>query len=174
LLDVVRSAVSETAGYELVTVNPVARVALAGPVCCDVIHLLAELIESVTLQTRPPARVAIGAEETDAEVLIRITGDIPAPTGSELAKLNEFLLRPEQVSLPGSRYRRHHLAGRLAQRHNIRIVVRAGDSGHSNVAVAIPSRLLVDDIDTTETVPLPILPSNGQECRPVTSKDDAA
>lgn len=72
MVNVLRSAVSETENYARVVVQGVPRASLSGQAVADVIHLIAELIENGTTFSPPYTQVQVSAQEVPKGLAVEV------------------------------------------------------------------------------------------------------
>ncbi|MYY10003.1 helix-turn-helix domain-containing protein [Streptomyces sp. SID4919] len=137
LVDVLRSAAGEVEQYERIELSTVPGTEVTGRAVNDLVHLLAELLENATSFSPPQTKVKVtGHTLPDGRVLVEIRDAGIGLSPENLAAINERLASPPTVDI--SVYSRMGLfvAGRLSQRHGIRVQLHpAGTSGTSALAV---------------------------------------
>jgi anti-sigma regulatory factor (Ser/Thr protein kinase) len=126
LSDVARAAISEIEQYNRVTLNIQQGVSVAGVAVSDVVHLLAEVIENATTFSPKDTPVQMAAQEVSSGgVLIEVIDNGVGIPDDLLAAMNERLDNPPVVDVSVSRHMGLFAVGRLAERHGIRVRLRA-------------------------------------------------
>lgn len=154
LIDVLRSAVSETEDYARITVLPTPDVALLGQGVADVIHLFAELVENAARYSPPHTRVEVYSERVSKGVAVEVRDQGLGMSEESLAEANNLLAHPPEfdvVALGENVRLGLFVVARLAARHNIQVRLRSGPDGGTQAIVLIPDTLVVetppDDLD---------------------------
>ncbi|MET7436252.1 ATP-binding protein [Streptomyces sp. NPDC004082] len=156
ITDVMRGAVAETEHYtrvHVVNTPDDRRVALAGRAVGDVTHLLAELIENGTQFSPPDTQVTVRAAKVARGLALQIEDQGLGIQPQQRDHANELLAHPPRIDMTalGEDPRLgHFVVAKLAERHRIRVVLRASDYGGTLALVLLPSELL-------EVVPSPVL-----------------
>jgi signal transduction histidine kinase len=145
VMEVLRSAVSETLDYARVQVIPRASGSINGYAVADVIHLLAELVENATTFSPPDTKVIVRASPVAAGLAIEIDDRGLGMRREEYERLNGLLREPGAISvrelLEGGRIGLYVVA-RLALRHNIAIQLEPNITGGIQALVVLPQPLL--------------------------------
>jgi hypothetical protein len=136
--------VSEVEDYARVNAATQSRAALAGSAVTDVIHLLAELVENATSFSPPETPVQIGGQRVANGFVVEIEDRGLGMPEADLAKANEQLRDPPEFRLSGSVRLGLYVVGRLAQRHGIRVELRASPYGGTLAIVLIPMTVIED------------------------------
>jgi hypothetical protein len=145
VVNVLRSAVSETENYARVVVQGVPRASLSGQAVADVIHLIAELIENGTTFSPPYTQVQVSAQEVPKGLAVEVEDRGLGMTEEEYERLNEYLANPPEldVSALGDDLRLGlFVVARLAARHDIQVTLRPSPYGGTRAVVLVPSVLL--------------------------------
>ncbi|MFI2606642.1 sensor histidine kinase [Kitasatospora sp. NPDC018619] len=145
VVNVLRSAVSETENYSRVVVQAVPRVSLDGQAVADVIHLVAELIENGTTFSPPYTQVQVCAKAVPEGLSVEVEDRGLGMTEEEYRRLNEYLADPPEldVSALGDDLRLGlFVVARLAARHELRVALHPSPYGGTRAAVLVPSALL--------------------------------
>ncbi|MFI9327026.1 sensor histidine kinase [Kitasatospora sp. NPDC052868] len=145
VVNVLRSAVSETENYSRVVVQGVPRVSLSGQAVADVIHLVAELIENGTTFSPPYTQVQVSAQEVPKGLAVEVEDRGLGMTEEEYERLNDYLANPPEldVSALGDDLRLGlFVVARLAARHAIRVSLRPSPYGGARAVVLVPAVLL--------------------------------
>jgi signal transduction histidine kinase len=126
LADVVRAATSEIEQYGRVAMKIQPGISVTGPAVSDVVHLLAEIIENATIFSPKDTRVHIAAQElTSGGVLIDVSDSGVGIPEARLAEINWRLDNPPVIDVSVSRHMGLFAVARLAERHGVRVRLRA-------------------------------------------------
>jgi signal transduction histidine kinase len=143
VIEVLRGATGEIEDYVRVDLVAESDDLVAGTTVADLTHLLAELIENAVLYSPPNTRVQVktgwGASGFIVEIEDRGLG-IPAATMDEL---NRRLTQPPEFDLADSDQLGLLVVSRLAERHGIKVTLRASPYGGLAAIVLIPKELVV-------------------------------
>jgi signal transduction histidine kinase len=143
LSDVARAAISEIEQYNRVVLDVQQGVSVAGVAVSDVVHLLAEIIENATTFSPKDTPVHMTAQEvTSGGVLIEISDVGVGVPDDLLAGINERLDNPPVVDVSVSRHMGLFAVGRLAERHGIRVRLRARRPQGMIAMVWLPDTIL--------------------------------
>ncbi|MEE6257244.1 sensor histidine kinase [Plantactinospora sonchi] len=152
LIDVVRGAVAEVSDYARVLVAPNWSGEVAGRALPDLIHLVAEVVETALASSPPTTTVRIGGERRgDAQVIV-VSDDGVGRGPAELATLNA-LIQDTPTDSPLHGMTGLYVVGRLARRHGITVEMAAGPRGGTATSVLVPATLLVRTAGTDPTDP---------------------
>ncbi|MFD0530638.1 hypothetical protein ACFQ1I_34525 [Kitasatospora arboriphila] len=99
MVNVLRSAVSETENYARVVVQGVPRTALASQAVADVIHLVAELIENGTTFSPPYTQVLVSAQEVPKGLAVEVEDRGLGMSEEEYERLNAYLADPPELDV---------------------------------------------------------------------------
>jgi signal transduction histidine kinase len=126
LTDVARAATSEIEQYSRVTLTIQPGIAITGSAVSDVVHLLAEIIENATnfSAKHTPVQVS-GRQLSTGGVLIEVSDNGVGIPESRLAEINSRLENLPVIDVSVSRHMGLFAAGRLAERHGIRLRLQA-------------------------------------------------
>lgn len=148
VMEVLRSAVSETLDYSRVQVIARTPGALNGYAVASVIHLLAELVENATTFSPQTTKVVVRTQDVAAGLLIEIDDRGPGMAQQEYDRLNTLLAEPAEISvqelLQGARIGLYVVA-QLAQRHGIRVRLQTNVTGGTQALVVLPKPLLASE-----------------------------
>ena len=126
LADVARAAVSEIEQYSRVSLRIQPGVAVSGQAVSDVVHLLAEVIENATIFSPKDTPVQVSAQEViSGGVLIEVTDSGVGIPDGRLAEINRRLDNPPVIDVSVSRHMGLFAVARLAERHGVRVRLRA-------------------------------------------------
>uniref|UniRef100_UPI0021E100A4 sensor histidine kinase n=1 Tax=Streptomyces sp. LS1784 TaxID=2851533 RepID=UPI0021E100A4 len=155
VVNVLRSAVSETESYSRVVVQGIPRVSLDGQAVADVIHLVAELVENGTTFSPPYTQVQVSAQEVPEGLSVEVEDRGLGMTEEEYERLNAYLANPPEldVSALGDDLRLGlFVVARLAARHDVQVSLRPSPYGGTRAVVLVPAALL-EQAGQSATVP---------------------
>ena len=142
LADVVRAATSEIEQYARVTLTVQSGVAISGQAVSDVVRLLAEIIENATIFSAKDTQVRVAAQElTSGGVLIEVSDSGVGVSAPRLAEMNSRLIDPPAIDVSVSRHMGLFAVARLAERHGVRVRLRAGSPQGLTALVWLPDTL---------------------------------
>src|SRR6266567_1713703 len=126
LADVARAATSEIEQYGRVTLKIQPGVAVIGQAVSDVVHLLAEIVENATIFSPKDTPVHVAAQElTSGGVLIEVSDSGVGIPEARLTEMNWRLDNPPVIDVSVSRHMGLFAVARLAERHGVRVRLRA-------------------------------------------------
>jgi signal transduction histidine kinase len=126
LADVVRAATSEIEQYSRVAMKIQPGISITGPAVSDVVHLLAEIIENATIFSSKDTPVHIsGHEIPSGGVLIEVSDSGVGVPEARLTEMNLRLDNPPVIDVSVSRHMGLFAVARLAERHGVRVRLRA-------------------------------------------------
>jgi signal transduction histidine kinase len=126
LADVVRAATSEIEQYSRVAMKIQPGISLTGPAVSDVVHLLAEIVENATIFSSKDTPVHISGQEIPSGgVLIEVNDSGVGIPEARLAEMNLRLDNPPVIDVSVSRHMGLFAVARLAERHGVRVRLRA-------------------------------------------------
>jgi hypothetical protein len=137
-VDVIRAAVAEVEDYPRVSVISAGDSGLAGPAVCDVIHMIAELVENATIYSPPNTPVVIQGGIVGQGFAVEIEDRGLGMSDDRLTEANASLADPLPFELANTDQLGLLVAGRLAKRHNIQITLRRNPYGGTTAIVLIP------------------------------------
>lgn len=148
LIDLIRSAVSETEHYQRVTVTRVPDVSVMGNAVADLTHLLAELVDNATAFSPPECAVEIAALVVGKGIAVDISDQGLGMPESELELANETFRNPPDFSvssLSGDSRLGLFVVARLASRHKASVRLTESLYGGIRAIVLLPMALISDD-----------------------------
>jgi HAMP domain-containing protein len=171
LVDIVRSAVSETEDYARVQLGHMAALSIVGGVVADLIHLIAELVDNATSNSPPESRVDITSNVVGKGAVVEIVDQGLGMSREQVARANRTLAEPPPLTLTtlSSDSRMGLLVvSRLAARNGVTIKLSESDYGGIRAIVLIPIDLIADEprpsvglLAGSAAVEAPALISNG-------------
>ncbi|TDV57626.1 sensor histidine kinase [Actinophytocola oryzae] len=148
LVDLVRSAVSETEDYSRVHTGHMAGVAVVGSVVADLIHLIAELVENATAYSPPESRVDITSNVVGRGAVVEVVDQGLGMSSEQIAMANRTLQDPSSASLANlSSDSRMGLlvVSRIAARNDVTVKLAESDYGGIRAIVIIPIALIANE-----------------------------
>ena len=143
LADVTRAATSEIEQYARVVLSVQPGVAVSGQAVSDVVRLLAEIIENATIFSPKDTQVRVSAQElTSGGVLIEVSDSGVGISDARLAEMNSRLINPPVIDVSVSRHMGLFAVARLAERHGVRVRLRAGSPQGLTALVWLPDSLI--------------------------------
>ena len=143
LADVARAATSEIEQYNRVALSVQPGIAVSGQAVSDVIRLLAELIENATIFSPKDTQVRVSAQElTSGGVLIEVSDSGVGISEARLAEMNLRLINPPVIDVSVSRHMGLFAVARLAERHGVRVRLRAGSPQGLIALVWLPDSVI--------------------------------
>ncbi|GIE29149.1 hypothetical protein Ait01nite_021940 [Actinoplanes italicus] len=142
VIDVIRGAISEVEDYKRVDIRAIATSALVGRSVGDVIHLLAELIENAASYSPPHTRVQVIGQVLPNGYAVEIEDRGLGMTPEAIEEANRRLVEPPDFDPADSARLGLFVVAQLAQRHNIRVSLRASAYGGITAVVLLPGELV--------------------------------
>jgi signal transduction histidine kinase len=153
LVDIVRASLSEVEQYNRITLRIQDDVSVAGRCVNDLVHLVAELVENSTSFSPEHTKVAVsGHLLSGGGAMLQISDSGVGMTPEQLEEANWRLANPPAIDVSVSRRMGLFVVGRLAQRHGIRVELRAALSGGLTAFVILPARAIMQDSN------MPVMP----------------
>lgn len=160
LMDVVRAAVAEVEDYERIEVRRMPKLAVAGNAVADVTHLIAELLENATAFSPPHTAVQVHGDRVPQGFSLEIHDRGLGMTAEALAAANHKLAETPDFELSDTDRLGLFVVSRLAQRHQVRVVLGESPYGGTTAVVLLPNDLLTEvDPGAGEHSPLPDRPA---------------
>ncbi|MCW2946253.1 MAG: hypothetical protein JWR24_2970, partial [Actinoallomurus sp.] len=152
LVDIVRASLSEVEQYGRITLRVQDDVSVAGRNVNDLVHLVAELVENSTSFSPEHTKVAVsGHLLSGGGAMVQISDNGVGMSPEQLEEANWRLANPPTIDVSVSRRMGLFVVGRLAQRHGIRVELRAALSGGLTAFVILPAGSIMQDTDTRFT-----------------------
>jgi signal transduction histidine kinase len=145
MVDVMRGAIAEVEDYARVSVATRSQAALAGSAVADVIHLLAELIENATTLSPPYTSVRVSGDTVASGFAIEVEDRGLGMSAPRMAELNDRLASPPEFNPSDSEQLGLFVVSKLAERHGIRVTLKASPYGGTSAIVLIPAHLVVTE-----------------------------
>jgi len=167
LTDVARAATSEIEQYSRVTLNVQPGVAISGQAVSDVVHLLAEVIENATTFSPRDTQVHVSAQElTSGGVLIEVADNGVGLPEAMLAEMNWRLDNPPVIDVSVSRHMGLFAVARLAERHGVRVRLRARSPQGLTALVWLPDSITERGTRAHAGMPQALAAQSGVQARP--------
>jgi signal transduction histidine kinase len=169
LVDIVRASLSEVEAYERITLRIQDDVSVVGRVVNDLVHLLAELVENATSFSPEHTKVAVsGHLLSGGGAMIQISDSGVGMSPGQLEESNWRLANPPTIDVSVSRRMGLFVVARLAQRHGVRVELRAALSGGLTAFVILPPTAMQDSkmpvsspqVDAPADMPQTALPTS--------------
>jgi hypothetical protein len=139
LADVARAATSEIEQYSRVGLSIQPGISVSGQAVSDVVRLLAEIIENATIFSPKDTQVRVSAQElTSGGVLIEVSDSGVGISAARLEEMNLRLINPPVIDVSVSRHMGLFAVARLAERHGVRVRLRAGSPQGLTALVWLP------------------------------------
>jgi signal transduction histidine kinase len=152
LVDIVRASLSEVEQYERITLRIQDDVSVAGRCVNDLVHLVAELVENSTSFSPEHTKVAVsGHLLSGGGAMLQISDNGVGMAPEQLEEANWRLANPPTIDVSVSRRMGLFVVGRLAQRHGVRVELRAALSGGLTAFVILPATAIMHDSNMTVT-----------------------
>jgi len=164
LVDLLRSAISETEDYARVHTGHMATASVVGSVVADLIHLVAELVENATSFSPPESRVDVTSNVVGRGVVVEITDQGLGMARDQIAQANDVLREPPNFSVANlSSDSRMGLlvVSRIAHRNGVTVKLSESDYGGIRAIVLIPTSLLAEDSRPSTRAGGPLTDRNG-------------
>ncbi|HWE88485.1 MAG TPA: nitrate- and nitrite sensing domain-containing protein [Pseudonocardiaceae bacterium] len=170
--ELVGAAVSEVEHYARIEAGAAPEVLVLGRVVNDMVHLIAELLDNATTFSDPKTKVSVRIASTKGhELALQVTDRGVGMTEDDLWENNERLANPPEIDVSVTRRMGLYVVGKLAQRHGIKVRLRANEDldGGTVALIMVPPELLQHDGDEPAAQPMlgGGLPSRGS--RPTSS-----
>ncbi len=143
--DVLQAAIAEVEDYVRVDVITESADAVAGTAVNDVIHLIAELVENATAFSPPTTRVTISGGVVGHGFAVEVEDRGLGMEPDAMAAANERLASPPEFDLANSERLGLFVAGQLAARHGIKVVLRSSPFGGITAIVLLPRQIIVPE-----------------------------
>ncbi len=142
-----RAAISEIEQYTRVVLNIQPGVAVSGQAVSDVVRLLAELIENATIFSPKDTQVRVSAQElSSGGVLIEVSDSGVGVSNARLAEMNRRLDDPPVIDASVARHMGLFAVAHLAERHGVRVRLRAAPPHGVTALVWLPESLITRGI----------------------------
>ncbi len=142
LADVARAATSEIEQYSRVGLSIQPGISVSGQAVSDVVRLLAEIIENATIFSPKDTQVRVSAQElTSGGVLIEVSDSGVGISAARLEEMNLRLINPPVIDVSVSRHMGLFAVARLAERHGVRVRLRAGSPQGLTALIWLPDSL---------------------------------
>src|SRR5205814_8803345 len=109
----------------------------------DVMHLLADVVQTATTLSRPGTTVVGGGQLVGGGFAVGIEDGGLGMSDEEMAAANEQMARPPEFNLSSTGRLGLYVVGRLAERHGVRVTLRGSPYGGTTAIVLLPVILVV-------------------------------
>jgi anti-sigma regulatory factor (Ser/Thr protein kinase) len=117
-------------------------VVVPGPAADDLANLLAELVDNATAFSAPETRVRVSGQKVGSGYVLEVEDQGLGMTDAELEAVNRRLAGDPAAGDGLEQGLGTWVAGRLAERHNIRVQLRRSSSGGVTALVFLPEPLV--------------------------------
>ncbi|MGW6982760.1 nitrate- and nitrite sensing domain-containing protein [Streptomyces sp. NPDC054932] len=148
LMDVVRAAVAEVEDYERIEVRRLTRLGIVGPAVADITHLIAELLENATVFSPPHTAVQVHGERVANGFTLEIHDRGLGMTPEALLDANLRLAETPEFELSDTDRLGLFVVSRLAQRHNVKVVLQPSPYGGTTAVLFLPVSVLTEAPET--------------------------
>lgn len=148
------AAVSEVEQYARIDLGTSPELAIAARAVNDLAHLIAELLDNATAFSDPQTTVSVhSAQIRTGAVAVEISDRGVGMPDAKIAEVNAQLADPPELDVGVSRRMGLFVVARLAQRHNIEVVLKPNQSAASGIIarVVIPPDLVVEHAEPSRT-----------------------
>ena len=160
----VRAAFGEVEGYERIDVANLAEVKVTGSVVADITHLLAELLENALKYSEPHTSVEVNGQMGRDGYIITVTDRGIGMSQRELGDNNSRITDPPPLDQVPTKFLGLYVVGRLAERHNIDVMLTEASTGGIAARVVLPESILASERPQAEDVAeLPIRKADQEE-----------
>ncbi|WP_240519365.1 nitrate- and nitrite sensing domain-containing protein [Amycolatopsis antarctica] len=156
VVDVARSALSETEDYTRVAVGQFPPVAVDGAVVADLIHLLAELVDNATTYSPPESPVRLIGNASGRDLVLEVEDQGLGIDPARLTEFNATLDDPPDFSVMALSSEPRlglFVVGQLAVRHGISVTLRESVYGGVRAVVLVPEELLTESAAPAQPEP---------------------
>ncbi len=169
----VRAAFGKVEGYERIDVANLAEVKVTGNVVADITHLLAELLENALKYSEPHTSVEVNGQMGRDGYIITVTDRGIGMSQRELGENNSRISDPPPLDQVPTKFLGLYVVGRLAERHEIDVLLTEASTGGIAARVVLPDSLLASDKPRAEEVAeLPIRKVEEEEQSPLEEDHD--
>ena len=145
LIELIRSAISETVQYNRIEHGRVPAVPVAGPAVADLVHLLAELLDNAAAFSPPETPIMVRGNLVGRGLVIEVEDQGLGIPSDRREQYNGMLADPPDFSVDTLRDDTRlglFVVARLADRHGIRITLLESAYGGTRAVVLVPVDLL--------------------------------
>ncbi|MDE9364844.1 ATP-binding protein [Luteipulveratus sp. YIM 133132] len=151
LADTIRAAQSGVRDFQRVRLVAMPSRSVLPGATADLVHLLTELVDNALSYSPPATQVRVGGAPVEGGgVLIEIVDEGLGMHDQDLVAANERMASGGQVDPATAKRMGLFVVGRLAQRHGVRVQLRANAAGGLTASVLLPATLLVEPAPTAD------------------------
>ncbi|WP_325156333.1 HAMP domain-containing sensor histidine kinase [Actinophytocola sp.] len=148
VVEVLRAAISEMNDYRRVNLGRAPDGSVRSPAAADIVHILSELLENAARFSPPDKKVVLTADRgSDGGLLIQVVDSGIGMAPDELAAANERLAAADEATPETTRRMGLFVVSRLAERHGVRVRLRATRQSKTQAGVTasvhIPVSLVI-------------------------------
>lgn len=156
LIDVVRSAVSETSQYNRVNIGRIPDMTLVGRAVADVIHLLAELVDNAIEFSPPGSRIEVRSNPVGKGTVIEVEDQGIGIDLEDREDYNAMFREPPDFSVMALTQDSRigfFVVAKLAHEHGIKITLLESIYGGVRAVVLLPTNLTAVEAATQDSDP---------------------
>jgi signal transduction histidine kinase len=151
--DIMRASLAEVEDYRRVSVRQVDPAAVPGSAAADLAHIIAELVENALAASPPDTQVEVYGRSNARDYLISVVDRGVGMSLADLERANVRLAGGESFTVAPSRYLGHYVAGHLAARYGVKVLLQDSDSGGIKARILLPAALL-DQLSPSKAPPV--------------------
>ena len=145
LTDVIRAALGEVEDYQRVTLREVQPATVLGSVAADLAHLIAEFVENALTFSPPDETVSVSGRAVESGYRLAVVDHGLGMDRDDLEQANRRLVGAESFTIAPSKYLGHYVAGNLAARHGVRLMLANMPGTGVAATIDLPPALLTAD-----------------------------
>jgi hypothetical protein len=142
LAEVVAAAVSDNPDASRIDLAVADDLLVPGPAADDLANLLAELVDNATAFSAPETRVKVRGQKVGSGYVLEVEDRGLGMTDGELGAVNRRLTGDQAAGDDLEQRLGTWVAGRLAERHQVRVQLRRSSYGGVTALVFFPQRLV--------------------------------
>ncbi|WP_067904183.1 sensor histidine kinase [Nocardia vaccinii] len=153
LIELIRSAISETLHYHRVDTGRIPHVLMDGAVVADLAHLLAELMDNATAFSPPHTTVRVEGNLNTAGILVHVSDQGMSMSAHELDRANTLLTEQPDFAVAALSHDSRlglFVIAQLCARHGISVRFTESDYGGIRASVLVPNRFIAHDHPHTD------------------------
>ncbi len=145
LTDVIRAALGEVEDYQRVTLREVQPATVLGSVAADLAHLIAEFVENALTFSPPNETVSVSGRAVESGYRLAVVDHGLGMDHDDIEQANRRLVGAESFTIAPSKYLGHYVAGNLAARHGVRLMLANMPGTGVAATIDLPPALLTAD-----------------------------
>lgn len=140
--ETLQAATAGVADYQRVRVQSDLPILVNEAAAGDLVHMITELVDNSLSYSSPHTSVVLDSTETDYGVTITVTDAGLGIPVEELKQINENLRSGVEVTPDTARRMGLFVVSRLAQRHGVRVTLKANNGDGTTASVVVPNAIL--------------------------------